>query len=325
MFRSTPLIIAALALYSNAISFPKPKGSEPDAPTPNLNPNRISPDRDPWKLPSDGLDALSNIPLPSQDDIELNMGNLEMSAQSTNTSATSPSVVQVDIVEIVHAILATPSCYRGSGLTTGGGGMRVASGTPCPSAPFTPTTTLPTSSFAACTAMADILTACQAADSFFYNGQQENQASCVCYSAISTTSPSCTGSPGAVSTYTTAQLDASAFDNVASSCSQYFSAQGYSQIAQGLSGMEGGQAVLGKGFCANVDQEMKSKGNASVGLSAELTTKVMCAPSQVASGAREMRVVLVSIGFSRGDVEMLMRAQVNMVLVVSTITGLLLS
>jgi hypothetical protein len=71
-------------------------------------------------------------------------------------------------------------------------------------------------------------------------------------------------------------------------------------VAKGLGGMQGDAAVLGVGFCANIDKEVKSKGNGTVGLLPQLTTEwqkrcagYVPAPA-VASGAAKPQTMTLS-------------------------------
>jgi hypothetical protein len=119
-----------------------------------------------------------------------------------------------------------------------------------------PTITLPTTSFAACTSYAKVLSTCASATEFFYALNATAQASCACYSAPPQLCSS--GTPVARQT-TVATLAAGVFDNNAKACHDYFSEQGYENVAMVLSG------ALANGLCGKVEADLrKEQGNASM-------------------------------------------------------------
>lgn len=163
MNRRICFLVAALFITSDAIRIPIPEPpivpkppaapespnlpkvpTGPDGPTvpgfPDSPTNPSFPDRDrpatpntpntkndPVRWPEAITEVIGNIPLPSQDDIELDLGLLESNIAPQNNFTT----VNVTVLEIVSAILDGPQCFRanGSSLTVGLGG---ATETPCP-------------------------------------------------------------------------------------------------------------------------------------------------------------------------------------------------
>ncbi|KAF2267164.1 hypothetical protein CC78DRAFT_541836 [Lojkania enalia] len=122
----------------------------------------------------------------------------------------------------------------------------------------TPTTTLPVTSFAACTSYASTLSRCATDTTSFFSLDPTAQASCACYETI--TPSSCTRDE---TTTVFPTLARTGFDNAASACFDYFRIQGYENVAKALSGTTGNKTVLGAGFCKNIDLDLKKKSNFS--------------------------------------------------------------
>ncbi|KAF2742277.1 hypothetical protein M011DRAFT_490673 [Sporormia fimetaria CBS 119925] len=171
----------------------------------------------------------------------------------------------------------------------------------CTSAKFTPTTTLPAASFAACTDYAKAVSSCASATPGFYQQGAPQQASCLCYSTPTETTIECTGT---VTPIATANPSLNfAVDENASLCHGFFEKQGYENVAKVLEGRIGEQPALGANFCKNVDEDLKGAGgNSSLGLSQTIEDPrnfQVCAPQPrvVGSGNRvELRECVVIIG-----------------------------
>jgi hypothetical protein len=135
MLRSTFVVLATFAFIADA-RFPRQRPDEPDSPNSPSNPSR-NPGNGPGTGPgggSSGFEGLVDIAVPSQEDIELNMGDLELDLQSKENDTMEGSVTLVVgvVLDIVSAILADPDCIRGD--TFSGGGFQAGTSTECKSA-----------------------------------------------------------------------------------------------------------------------------------------------------------------------------------------------
>jgi hypothetical protein len=293
MLRSAIIAFATLNLISNAALIPRPRPQTPDRPSSPSNP-KISPNG-PGKSPGGrpgGFDNLSDIPFPSQEDIESNMGDLELELQVNGNATAGGSLTEVVevVLEIVSAILADPDCGRDDTLSERS--FTLGTSTKCKSPAckhsvhsfyangyqsqtVSPTRTVPSASFTACTSFANVLSGCNSATPSFYFLAPTAQASCVCYdqSLLQENLECARASEGILTQTATAMFDLSRFDDQVNSCQQYFSTQGYKGIANGLDGLQGSTPVLGAGFCKNLDADVKSKTNGTVGLFPQLTTE----------------------------------------------------
>lgn len=124
--RSVIIFLAALAVISDAARFPVGR-PRPDNEGPSNSPN--GPDGPPGGIPGGGgLGSASEISVPSQENIEMNMGSLEVNLEKTENVM---EVVEV-MVEVVSAILADPDCVEGDIFSQGS--LGVGASTECKSA-----------------------------------------------------------------------------------------------------------------------------------------------------------------------------------------------
>jgi hypothetical protein len=161
----------------------------------------------------------------------------------------------------------------------------------------TPTTTLPSSSYYSCKSWASIVSRCSFQTSSFYNLPPTNQASCACFSE-STTAISCTtGGSGAFQNVVRPTFAPDRFDGYARDCRDYFQIQGYTNIASALSGLDGSRAILGVGFCSNVQSAL---GNSTTRLQPSATPLGYCISLPTSRGHRNPRVS----GFTKLDISL---------------------
>ncbi|KAF1949713.1 hypothetical protein CC80DRAFT_254229 [Byssothecium circinans] len=240
--------------------------SEPDIPIapipgiPGVNPGRIG------DIPPAGQ-------VPSNQVIQVNMGSLEQklgqsSSERSGPGAKPPGNRKEEVLQRVSEAADVVVDVVEKILDLAGGEGDTTATTTARSGDFTPSTTLPSISFKACTSYAKMLSSCASATTSFYSLAPTVQASCACYSTP-TTSRACTETKQAEVTGAPS-LAIAAFDNNADACFSFFSLQGYSNVAKALdtetivsntTGVDPQVAGLGKGFCAKVDAAVKARSN----------------------------------------------------------------
>ncbi|KAF2732284.1 hypothetical protein EJ04DRAFT_608505 [Polyplosphaeria fusca] len=265
-------LFAVVYIYSSfveaGVPIPKPPKPvdpvEPLVPKPPSNPGRI-PEFGPANTVPNPVNPNLQVPaVPQQQDISHKMDKLE---DALDTIGEVVDVVK-DLLEqqnsaLVSAFLATPSCTWPTQSAAESNILSPVGSMPeCTSAQisFTPTTTLPTTSFAACTTYAQILSACASDTSSFFSLDPTAQASCACYSTAIPNSNSCTKDETVTILPT---LAPSRFDDVANDCLDYVKVQGYKNVAKALAGIENNQTVIGAGFCKNIGDGVKMMSNAT--------------------------------------------------------------
>lgn len=254
---------------------PKPYSPEsPNAPKP-YSPKPIG---DPT-VPNSGPYDPANVP--PQQQIQSNMGRVEQRLDKLDIALEIGSAIK----DVVDAILQQPEVetFLGETFTVTSAASDVT---------FTPTSTLPSTSFAACTSYASVIRSCASATSNFYALPATAQASCACYRTAPASYISCGVSSEAWAAVPT--LAADALDNAANECHDFFSLQGYKKGASVLSGEKKGDLniTLGDGFCAAVDQELKKGASASANASASGNSTAIPSATRTQTGTRGLAATL---------------------------------
>ncbi|KAF2202527.1 hypothetical protein GQ43DRAFT_307102 [Delitschia confertaspora ATCC 74209] len=259
---------------------PQPRPIEPEPPTvynpvgpeapvpPGVNPIPKPPS---FGSPND-TPIGSEPSVPSSEQISNQVNPLEQKIENVKDAVDAAQQV-VEAFLDVSSKKPSPTGNSVAASTTGGG-------TATTTFRFTPTITLPSTSFAACTSYAHILSSCNSATASFYGMRPTDQAKCACFTtAVSERACSGTGTQSVLQPTYAPQR----FDDAAMGCVNYFRAQGYKNIVEALDGNDRNQTVLGAGFCANVNQmngtahatptlEGNPLGSCSLGRQGELRT-----------------------------------------------------
>ncbi|KAH7130144.1 hypothetical protein B0J11DRAFT_602367 [Dendryphion nanum] len=231
-------------------AFPKFKQPDPP-PVPNIPKINVPVPGGPPKIPPAYIPVGDRIDVP-QARIDQNIGSLEQRLQAAGFGLDVAGAA----IDVVNAILATTKISTS---------VDVPTGTLFDGSRTTTTPSLPTTSYLACVRYASRLNSCASATSSFYSLPASAQASCACYTKVSTTDYVSCGVSSHQAVEPTA-LAISNFDSPANTCHEYIEALGYSNAAKALSGRMGNLTVLGAGFCANVDEDVKRSRNGSQGL-----------------------------------------------------------
>ncbi|KAF2871657.1 hypothetical protein BDV95DRAFT_45751 [Massariosphaeria phaeospora] len=233
------LLLLLTALAGPATADPAFRPFRPSRPDPPSNFPDVPARPGPGAVP--GVPTAPNV-LPDPVVVQANMGRLE---QRLELAAKGLDFAK----EIAEAILSTPKMPTRIG--------DLASMTVASDVTFTPTASLPISSFAACTSYAQSLEACASKSSDFYSLPLTSQASCACYTAGSAQTVACTASGSPTSYLQMASiptLSPASFDDNANMCWHFLSEQGYINVADILLDPE---ELPGAQFCANVDASLK--------------------------------------------------------------------
>ncbi|KAF2119220.1 hypothetical protein BDV96DRAFT_642258 [Lophiotrema nucula] len=212
--------------------------------------------------------------IPQQQEIMHNMDTLEDALEAIEFGVdVAKEILDSQMATFVSEVLttqsctwptATPSILCDPSLSACNQIPASSSGLECTSTKvaFTPTATLPTTSFAACTTYARILSNCANETTSFYALNPTDQAKCACYATATPDNSDCTKdrTTTIIPTFAATRLDGAAI-----TCRDYFNKQGYEKLGNLLSGMKNNTPVLGAAFCASLNVDLVANGNATNG------------------------------------------------------------
>ncbi|PSN72385.1 hypothetical protein BS50DRAFT_583928 [Corynespora cassiicola Philippines] len=223
-------------------------------------------------------------PIPAQEQIQDVMGILERGLNTTNGS-NSAEVLREVMGDILQEPTCTPSATSVSATedpwyTTASYPPGVTEACTSKEGAFSPTTTLPTSSFAACTDYARIISSCASATPSFYDLHPTDQASCACYTPttearycsiapLTTSVPNPTVISEGEQNVAFSTLAPALVDDAAYTCYDFFYAQGYHKLAGLFSGIDvvRNETKLGADMCANINAGIVDQATATASTS----------------------------------------------------------